>query len=570
VVVRKTGPLRASREITFRREEQVKAKISSFLTNQAIAVVLLAVTCAVLTASAAAQSGCLKGNVMFALNVNGRVELCSQYLDKIPELQKQLDQLQKTSSGDQELLRELTRSARSINGLGRNVDSNRQVELLQSFSRELQGLISVDQKKTQQQMAQLADKLDNLQDKITQSREDQQTAIQIMTALNGKLGDAIAALDLTKAEQQLEAIQANLKNIETNTARTNQLLEEQAAREKEAAERQKKEAEAQENDPNLYTRAQIIPYPRASAADSKTMSYWIYMFSRPPLYPPFIDSRLSIAFRKATNSWRVDLSDKSAQQGAELWKVNFDEVGDRATLCFVAHDKASGRLREWTQHYRITPSSSERGGVNFIPDGEPSMRLIDGVQPCDGVTNARSQPSPDSAESIAATPQEQYAKMLAQAAAMREQLQRADPSPNSFANISAGGSRRDHMSGGRWWIWVDTQPLDFPNKLYDVKVEANLVDSSGRVTLLQFFNRQLSGDIESRYAWADHMGTQAVVCMIAKDPNRGKTYRLTQHFTIETGRVNWNDGGAQHPGDQATFVPSAPPTLTDANNLPCQ
>ncbi len=189
--------------------------VTNFRKTFATAAGLVALVLMALSSQSEAQGGCMKGNVMFALSVNGKVELCSQYLEKIPELQKQLDQLQKTASGDQELLCELTRSARSVNALGRNVDANRQVELLQSFSRELQGLIGADQKKTQQQMSQLSDKLDSLQDKITQSKEDRQTAVQTMTALNGKLGDAIARLDLSRAEDLLEDIRRQLNAIGT-------------------------------------------------------------------------------------------------------------------------------------------------------------------------------------------------------------------------------------------------------------------------------------------------------------------------------------------------------------------
>jgi len=76
--------------------------------------------------------------------------------------------------------------------------------------------------------------------------------------------------------------------------------------------------------------------------------------------------------------------------------------------------------------------------------------------------------------------------------------------------------------------------------------------------------------MDSYYASADRMGTQAVVCLTAKGPSSDTPQRLTQHFSIETGRVYWNDGGVQHPGDQATFVPSTPPTLTNASNCPCQ
>jgi len=571
-------PLVSSTASTFCREVQVKMDVTNFRKNFVTTAGLVALILMALSPPAAAQGGCLKGNVSFTMSVNGKIELCSQYLEKIPELQKQLDQLQKTASGNQEMMRELTRSARSVNALGRNVDANRQVELLQSFSRELQGLIGADQKKTQQQIAQLSDKLDSLQDKVTQSKEDQQTAVQTMTALNGKLGDAIAALDLTKAEQQLDAIQANLKSIEANTARTNQILEEQNAREKEAAERQKKEAEEQNNDPNLYTRAQIMSL--GHPFQSPIMRYMIFMYSRPPLYPPFVDSELSIAFRKGTESWRLDLTDKAPGPGGELWKVNFGEVGDRAALCFVAHDKASGRLREWTQHYKITPSSAAGGSVNFVPEGDAAMRLTDGG-PCDGVTTVRPQPStqaeaappaPSAADSAAAA-QEQTNKLLAQQQAMIASMRergKTSASAAAFTRITAEGSRRDHMNGDKWLIKVNVQPFRPGTTLYDVHIEASLMDPAGHATPLQFSNRQLFVNIESRSAFVDHMGTQAVVCLTAKGPDSDKPQRLTQHFTIETGRVYWNDGGVQHPGDQATFVPSAPATLADASAAPCQ
>ena len=527
-----------------------------------------------LASTAAQQSGCLTGNVKMNIGVNGDITLCPDPAAKVPDLQKRLDELQKAASGNEELLRELTRSARGVNALGRNVDSNRQVELLRSFSRELQNLIGADQNKMLQQTAQLADKLDNLQDMIAQSKEDQKTAVQTMTALNGRLGDAIAALDLTKAEQQLESIQAKLNKIDENTERTNQILEQQAARENEAAERQKKEAEELDKDPNMYTRAQIMPLP--SPLHSNIQHYMVFFYSRPPMYPPFIDSTLSIAFHKGTETWRVDATDKSVAGNGELWKVNFDKIGDHATICFAAHDKASGRLREWTQRYKITPATSERQGVNFIPDGDAAMRLTDGG-PCDGVTTV--QPSP-AAETIpppspaVSAAQEQtnqlMAQQQAQLAAMREQALKARSMPGTFAHITAEGSRRDNMNGNQWLIEVNTQPFRPSTTLYDVHVQANLVDASGQVTPLQLSNRQLFVNIESRYAWVDHMGTKAVVCLTAKDPARDKPSRLTQWFAIETGRVYWRDGGAQNPGDQATFVPSQPATLTEASNAPCQ
>src|SRR5580704_9147755 len=249
------------------------------------AAVCLTVALAMAGTRAAAQSGCLRGNVAMALGVNGTITVCPEYDKKVPELQKQLNEIQKTLNGNQALLRDVTHSARSINTLGRDVDTNRQVELLRSFSKELQAASAQDQQNTQKQIGELADKLDKIQDLITQKTEDDKTAQQTKAALNGQLGDAIAALDLVKAQQQLDSIQAKLDKIGEDTHEIRQTLEQQAAREKAAEEKQKKDAEDLDNDPNMYTRAQIM-----SQGNSR---YMVFFYTRPPLYPPFVDSSFS-------------------------------------------------------------------------------------------------------------------------------------------------------------------------------------------------------------------------------------------------------------------------------------
>jgi hypothetical protein len=563
-MARRTSEFKAGVEMKGRSAKRRSVVIALF---GFIALAVLA-----LAPRGAAQDGCLKGNVMLAMGVNGKVELCPSAAAKAPDLQKRLDDLQKSIGGNQELLRELARSARSVNALGRNVDPQRQAELLHSFDHELETLMKSNQKEVLQQTAKLADKLDNLQDMVAQSREDQQTAVQTMKALNGQLGDAIAALDTKQAEQQLQAIQANLNKIAENTERTNKILERQAAREEAADERQKKEAEALDSDPNMYTRAQIMSLN--SDPKRKVLHYMIFMYSRPPLYPPFIDSTMSIAFHKGTEAWRIDAGDKQVNGGGELWHVHFDEVGDSATLCFVAHDKPSGRLREWTQRYKITPSTSGIG-VNFVPEGDASMRLTNGG-PCDGVTNVRqvsaaaeTPPTPGRSPEAEAL-QRQTQQMLAQQQEQIEALRQRGSQARIFATIRAEGSRRDNMNGSQWVIEVKTQPFRPGTTLYDEQVEANLIDASNRATPLQLGGRKLFVNIESRYAFVDHMGTKAVVCLTAKDPAGDKTLRLTQWFNIETSRVYWNDGGARNPGDQATFIPSKPATLSEASSTPCQ
>jgi hypothetical protein len=527
---------------------------------------------------ASAQSGCMQGNVFNSFGVNQEIKLCPLPGSKVPELQKQLDEIQKSLSGNEALLREIAHTARGVNALGRDVDANRQVELLRSFSRQLTGLMAGGQEKSMQQIAQLADRLDALQDSITQSKEDRKTAQQTTAALNGQLGDAVAALDFTNAQQQLDSIQAKLDKIGDDTREIRRTIEEQAAREKEAAELTRKKAEEQDKDPNMYTRAQIMP--SRSPLDN-LVRLMIFFYSRPPLYPPFVDSAFSVAFRKGTGAaWRVDATDKQPANGGELWRLNLkpDDLGDRATLCFVAHDKPSGRLREWTQRYKVTSANTPSAAVNFIQDGDAAMRLTDG-EPCDGATEVRKEATP-AAGAAAGSPattlsmdeqvKQQTAKMQETIAAMRDQARKTKPPSANFARITAGGSRRDQTNGGQWQIEVKTQPFRPGEPLYDVHVEANLIDESGRVTALQLSNRQIFVNIETRSAWVNRMGAKAVVCLTAKDPALDKPYRLTQWFSIETTRVNWTQGGAQIPGEKATFVPAKPAELTEASNAACQ
>lgn len=543
----------------------------------------LAVLMALMAGRAWAQKpGCGGGSgggvIKLPGKLNATFELCTDMDSRVPQLQKQLNELQQTLKDNDALLREVTHAVRGVNALSGNVDTNRQIELLQSLSKQIQGWMAVDQNQSQQQISLLAYRLDTLEDSIRHSREDPRTTRQTTVELNGPLGDSIAALDVTKAQQQLDSIQAKLDKIGDDTGQIRRTIEEQNAREKESAELERKKAEEQDKDPNMYTRAQIMP---SKSPLSNQLRLMIFFYSRPPLYPPFVDSAFSVSFRKGTAAWRLDAADKQVSAGGELWHLNLnpEDIGERATFCFVAHDKPSGRLKEWTQHYKVTPANTASLGYSFVPDGDAAMRLTDG-EPCDGVKEVRKEqadaprqaavrPAVPSAEDIMAQITKAQEKAQEKFAAMRANSLAALPAAPPFAKITAEGSRRDRVNGGQWEIKVSTQPLR-PTPLYDVRVEANLVDESGRAVPLQLSNRQLFVNIESRYASAGRLGTRAVVCLTAKDPAGGKERRLTQWFSIETSRVLWRDTGGQVPGDKATFVPAQPPTLTDASGAACQ
>ena len=166
------------------------------------------------------QTGCMTGRVLLAFGANGDIKVCPEYDAKAPNLQKQLDAIEKEQADNKALLRELTRSARGVNALGRNVDASKQTELLKSFAKQLQESVQTDRVQTQNHFSELADQLDSLKDLIAENRENEQTSVQTQAALQGLLGDAIAKLDLKKAESQLNAIQAKLHVIDTHIKKT--------------------------------------------------------------------------------------------------------------------------------------------------------------------------------------------------------------------------------------------------------------------------------------------------------------------------------------------------------------
>ncbi len=531
-----------------------------------------------------AQSGCLRGSVFLPMNVNGKIEVCPDLNAKVPDLQKQLDAMQHALAGNQVLLEEIKHSARSVNTIAKDVDGNRKVTLLQSFLSELKAWSLADQKKTGEQIASLANRLDELQETIAAKREDEKTALQTETALLGQLGDAIAALDLKKATSQLDSIQAKLEKIDNdvqvtrdNTQAIRETIAESEAREKATADQATKDAKALDEDPNMYTRAQIMPHRSPLSSD---IGLQVYFNSRPPLYPPFIDSKFSVVFYQGSKAWRVDATDKMINGGGELWNLNLDEFGDRATFCFTAHDQASGRLKEWKQKYKVIPANSPVFPFNFVSDGPAAMRLTDGG-PCDGVSQVQSEKPVESTEQSIARMQQTQAAKIAQMqkdsvaqfqqrmAEAQQQARRTAPAPASFADVTAEATRRDGVNENRWVVRVDMQS-GIHAELFDVHVQANLFDDNGRVSSLPLSNRQIVGDLETRYGAVASLGTKAAICVTAKDPRFDKLHRLTQRFSVETSRVHWDVNGSQVHGEHAAFVPSGPPTVSEASGEPCQ
>jgi formylglycine-generating enzyme required for sulfatase activity len=315
-------------------------------------------------------------------------------------------------------------------------------------------------------------------------------------------------------------------------------------------------------DPNTYTRAQIMPSKSPLNGQIRLM---IYFYSQPPLYPPFIDSALSISFRKGTAApWRLDAADRQVSPGGELWHLNLnpDDVGDRAAVCFVAHDKPSGRQREWMQRYKITAANAVSLGVNFIPDGDATLRLTDG-EPCDGVKLVRrEQPAATSATLPVAPAPAPALRSDDQIAAMRTLASGA----RTFGRITVSATKKDRTNNGNWLLKVSTSPFRTSTTLYDVNVQV-VMRTGNKTWPVLLSNREMFVHIENRYASLDEPGKEAVVCFTARDPARPQPMRMTDWFSIETRAASWPTGES---GETAAFVPRREPTLEPASDAPCQ
>jgi len=311
---------------------------------------------------ASAQSGCMTGDVSY-LGVNGIIKICPQYDSKVPEMQKQMAGMQQTVNGNQALLREVAQAVRNINALGRNVDDSRKTELLRSFGKQLQEIVSADQAKTQAQLASLNDKLDSLKDLLSEKREDDKTSAQTRAALKGQLGDAIAALDLTQAQQQLDSIQAKLETIghdvETTRENTEVIRKDLEAHNKSAFAQVSVEAWAA----GIVWEFRVHAVPPASQYDPKVR---VVMLN--------IIGGTVRTVRKAV-AGELPLS-----QFPNTYRTQINELGGQVVVCYTAHAEGQSSAQRLTSIFK---TEFNAGKPVFVLTQEPTLEPASDA-PCGG------------------------------------------------------------------------------------------------------------------------------------------------------------------------------------------
>jgi hypothetical protein len=193
-----------------------------------VKLLLLASGYLIASGIAVAQTlGCDEGVIRLP-DRSGTIQICSALAARVPELAGQLKQATATLGSQQAQIAELTRLVRGLNNVSRDIGLQRQTEMLQSLSAELE---KMRKERGKEPLAQINERLDGLQASLLAALTNPKTAAALSDALKGPVGDAIARLDLGAASRQiddiserLKAIQSRVDNIQGDTTAIRQQL----------------------------------------------------------------------------------------------------------------------------------------------------------------------------------------------------------------------------------------------------------------------------------------------------------------------------------------------------------
>jgi TolA-binding protein len=145
---------------------------------------------------------------------NGTVQICSAISAKLPQLQKQLQEATQSILSQKVQISELTRLVRGMNSVSRQVDVERQAEMLKSLAQELTRATSQGGARASRSLTAMVDGVDDLQAQMLAVASKQGGQAELSSALAGEVGDSIAKLEFGSAMRQLDVIDRRLRNIE--------------------------------------------------------------------------------------------------------------------------------------------------------------------------------------------------------------------------------------------------------------------------------------------------------------------------------------------------------------------
>lgn len=362
---------------------------------------------------------CSQGVIKNPGQANGVIEICPPLAAQAPALAGQLNDITKSLGTQKEELNEIRRLLKSLNSVSQNIGAQRQGELLRNLSSQLAVSQQGGKAKTAQQISTLADGFDGVEDKLVGMLTDKTTSAKTSAAVEGPVGDAIAKLDFSSAQtqlddirQQLKAIHAEVGQVNQTTKETNertkdiqktveqtradeqQYLKTNAEQSQQAMEQMKKLREQQQNNPALFAIVRIFVRRQLSrgANRSAVPGNWIIQAGVTAMRTaePLQDANLEIVFHTAgKKDWTVE-SPARPVFSSETFGLETQELGQQAVVCFTARDPQRAQRLRWRQSFTIEadnthslPTIPGAGPMlmNFVPSAAATLTPVTN-EPC--------------------------------------------------------------------------------------------------------------------------------------------------------------------------------------------
>lgn len=159
---------------------------------------------------------CLQGAILAASGTTSRIEICTEIAQQVPQLQAAVDKLLKANASSDERLREIERLLLNVNAAASRVD-NKQSVLARSLAQRLTEASDKSETGAMRDIRRLSDGVEELLERLATVYKGKENA-EAAEALKGPIGDAVAVLDIDKANRLvngIEALQKQLTGVET-------------------------------------------------------------------------------------------------------------------------------------------------------------------------------------------------------------------------------------------------------------------------------------------------------------------------------------------------------------------
>ena len=358
----------------------------------------------VLASSARAEQQCASGIVQLPMNVNGNITVCSEVAAQAPALSRQLSEINRSLSTQQDQLRDLNRLLKGLNSVGQNIGPKRQGELALNLSARLAAGQKAGKEQTQRQLSDLANGFDNLRDQLLGLLANRATTDKTNDAVDGPVGDAIAKLDFVAAHDLLEDIRSRLKAIGSEVGEVNQrtkaiqqTVEKMKSDSDLVQEQAKQIQDSMEKDPAMVASVSLVATKSANLNGGK----WrlVAIVTQPAALGGFkgwvkgdsFETTLQVVFGAAGRQpWDVNFTERQLLGVADQHRTLLDEIGTEATVCFTALEPWHGKKVRWSQAFTVQQSEQTTQmnrillrtmSANFVPSRAATLSPASG-EPC--------------------------------------------------------------------------------------------------------------------------------------------------------------------------------------------